>query len=74
MEGRLPPDEDDLFEWTDAPARPPREPDTGERERPGTGERERRGTGERDRVGTGERDRVGTAERGRVGRRSDTAE
>jgi beta-N-acetylhexosaminidase len=74
MEGRLPPDEDDLFEWTDAPARPPREPDTGERERPGTGERERKGTGERDRVGTGERDRVGTAERGRVGRRSDTEE
>jgi beta-N-acetylhexosaminidase len=74
MEGRLPPDEDDLFEWTDAPARPPREPDTGERERPGTGERERPGTGERDRLGTGEPDRVGTAERGRVGGRSDTAE
>jgi beta-N-acetylhexosaminidase len=43
MEGRLPPDDDDLFEWTDAPARPrrEREPAIGERERPGTGERER---------------------------------
>jgi beta-N-acetylhexosaminidase len=70
MEGRPPPDGDDLFEWTDAPARPPREPSepgTGERERPGTGERESLGTGERDRVGTGERDRVGTGERDRVG-------
>jgi beta-N-acetylhexosaminidase len=36
MEGRRPPpDGDDLFEWTDAPARPPREP-----REPGTGERE----------------------------------
>ncbi len=36
MEGRRPPpDGDDLFEWTDAPARPPRPP--GE---PGTGERQ----------------------------------
>ncbi|HEY7121746.1 MAG TPA: glycoside hydrolase family 3 N-terminal domain-containing protein [Solirubrobacterales bacterium] len=35
MEGRLPPDDNDLFEWTDAPARPRREqePATGERER-----------------------------------------
>jgi beta-N-acetylhexosaminidase len=69
MEGRLPPDDDDLFEWTDAPARPPRrarEPGTGERDRPGTGERERVGTGERERVGTGERARVGTGERQRV--------
>ena len=36
MEGRLPPDDDELFEWTDAPARPPRrerERDTGERRR-----------------------------------------
>src|SRR5829696_2024810 len=41
MEGRLPPDDDDLFEWTDAPARPSREEGTGEREREGTGERER---------------------------------
>ena len=56
MEGRLPPDGDDLFEWTDAPARPPRVSRHGERERPGTGERERAGTGERDRVGTGERE------------------
>jgi beta-N-acetylhexosaminidase len=47
MEGRLPPDGDDLFEWTDAPARPPtppREPEPGnpepaESERPATGER-----------------------------------
>jgi hypothetical protein len=46
MEGRLPPDDDDLFEWTDAPARPPRrereaEPGEGSEtagsERPGTG-------------------------------------
>jgi beta-N-acetylhexosaminidase len=61
MEGRPPPDGDDLFEWEDAPAReprPPREPDTGERERLGTGERDRVETGERERVespGTGER-------------------
>jgi hypothetical protein len=47
MEGRRPPpDGDDLFEWTDAPARPPREPSTGERESQGTGERESQGTGE----------------------------
>jgi beta-N-acetylhexosaminidase len=69
MEGRLPPDDDELFEWTDAPARPPRR----ERE-PGTGESERPATGERDRVGTGERDRVGTGERDRVARRGDTGE
>jgi beta-N-acetylhexosaminidase len=46
MEGRLPPDDDDLFEWTDAPARPPRrereaergeQPETSETERPATG-------------------------------------
>jgi beta-N-acetylhexosaminidase len=41
MEGRRPPpDGDDLFEWTDAPARPPRqagEPGTGD---PDTGERQ----------------------------------
>jgi beta-N-acetylhexosaminidase len=58
MEGRLPPDDDELFEWTDAPARLPRrerEPGTGESEEPGTGERDRPGTGERDRLGTGER-------------------
>ena len=40
MEGRLPPDDDDLFEWTDSPARPPREEGTGERDRLGTGEDE----------------------------------
>jgi beta-N-acetylhexosaminidase len=82
VEQRPPPDDgDDLFEWTDAPAReprPPREPDTGERERPGTGERERIGTGERDRVSTGEREPVeraprrGTGERAAV--RGDTGE
>ncbi|HEX3562973.1 MAG TPA: glycoside hydrolase family 3 N-terminal domain-containing protein [Solirubrobacterales bacterium] len=41
MEGRLPPEGDDLFEWTDAPARPPtppREPVPAEGGRPGTGE------------------------------------
>jgi beta-N-acetylhexosaminidase len=70
VEGRPPPDGDDLFEWEDSPtreSRPPREPDTGERDRPGTGERDRIGTGERDRLGTGERDRVGTGERDRLG-------
>jgi beta-N-acetylhexosaminidase len=42
MERRFPPDEgDDLFEWTEPPPRPPRDPDTGERERVGTGETER---------------------------------
>ena len=31
MEGRLPPDDgDDLFEWTDSPARPPRDPEAPE--------------------------------------------
>jgi beta-N-acetylhexosaminidase len=64
MEGRLPPDDEDLFEWTDSPARPPsREEDTGERERAGTDERERieRGTGERRAVrgDTGEFERSG---------------
>jgi beta-N-acetylhexosaminidase len=70
MEGRLPPDGDDLFEWTDLPARPPREEGTGERERPETGERDRPGTGERDRPGTGEREQVEpeTGERRRVRR------
>jgi beta-N-acetylhexosaminidase len=74
VEQRPPPDDgDDLFEWTDAPAReprPPREPDTGERERPGTGERERIGTGERDRIGTGERERVERAPRRGTGERT----
>jgi beta-N-acetylhexosaminidase len=79
MEGRLPPDDDDLFEWTDAPAPPRREregPDTGEREL-GTGEREASGTGEREPVGpwepesteTGERDPLSTGERRRPVRR-----
>src|SRR5215218_8517749 len=51
MEGRLPPDGDDLFEWTDSPARAPREEGAAEEERPGTGEREgvERGAGERGR-------------------------
>jgi beta-N-acetylhexosaminidase len=87
MEGRLPHDDDDLFEWTDAPARPPRrerEPGTGESERPGTGETEQPGTGERDRVSrpdtdedplaaTGER-RAVRDRRFRRGRPSDTEE
>jgi beta-N-acetylhexosaminidase len=60
MEGRLPPDDDDLFEWTDAPARPPRrqrEAGTGERERVGR----RSDTEERRRVRgeTGEFERSG---------------
>src|SRR2546429_1824034 len=81
MEGRLPPDDDDLFEWTDAPARPPRpsrEAGAGERERPDTGERERPGTGERDRIeeplaATGERGAVRDRRFGR-GRTGDTEE
>ena len=71
MEGRLPPDDD--FEWTEAPARPPRrerESDTGERERPGTGEAERPGTGERERI---PRRLSDTEERRRV-QRGDTGE
>ena len=69
MEGRLPPDDDDLFEWTDSPARPPREEGTGEEERPGTGERARvePDTGERRRL------RSDTAERRRIAR-GDTGE
>jgi len=65
MEGRLPPD-DDLFEWTDAPARPPRR----EREadpRSGSEEFERAGTGLGD---TEERRRV---RRGDTGERRATA-
>ena len=80
MEGRLPPDDDELFEWTDAPERaprPPREPGTGEGQRPGTGEREAvtpsPETGERRRVrgDTGERRAVrgDTGEFERSGRR-----
>jgi beta-N-acetylhexosaminidase len=79
MEGRIPPDDDDLFEWTDAPARPPRrepEPRTGQGE-PSTGERDQPGEARTRRPGTGERERVGrlseTEERRRV-RRGDTGE
>jgi beta-N-acetylhexosaminidase len=79
MEGRQPPpDGDEEFEWTDAPARPPRperEPGTGERERPGTGERERVDTGpppESEGLSTEERRRLSTAERRRI--RGDTGE
>src|SRR5215204_7818075 len=68
MEGRLPPDDDELFEWTDAPARPPRR----ERE-PGADEDE---PADRERVGrlsdTEERRRVRRGETGeseRSGRR-----
>jgi beta-N-acetylhexosaminidase len=64
MEGRLPPD-DDLFEWTDAPARPPRrerEPGTSERDRPGLAASGRRSdTEERRRIRRGE---TGEFERG----------
>jgi beta-N-acetylhexosaminidase len=75
VEGRPPPDGDDLFEWTDAPAREPRRPSV-----PDTGERERIGTGEREQVqptpppDTRERAAVGsdTAERRRI--RGDTGE
>jgi beta-N-acetylhexosaminidase len=42
MEGRLPPEDEELFEWTDSPARPPpRDQGTGERGRKGSGEGER---------------------------------
>ncbi len=68
MEGRRPPpDGDDLFEWTDAPARPSRpdpEPGTREGERPGTGERDRPDTAERRRIARGD-----TGEFERSGRR-----
>jgi beta-N-acetylhexosaminidase len=72
MEGRLPPDDDDLFEWTDPPARPPREPergDTGERELGNTGERERITPAEPESTETGERDPLATGERRRPVRR-----
>jgi beta-N-acetylhexosaminidase len=63
MEGRLPPDDDELFEWIDAPARPPRrDRETAPAERPATGETERPPTGLGD-----------TEERRRV-RRGDTGE
>jgi beta-N-acetylhexosaminidase len=62
MEGRLPPDDDELFEWTDAPARPRREPEPSADE---TGEDPLAATSERGAV----RDR-----RVRRDRRSDTEE
>lgn len=61
MEGRLPPDDDDLFEWTDAPARPPRRERERQGERPGTGEVERPAT---DLGDTEERRRVRRGETG----------
>jgi beta-N-acetylhexosaminidase len=65
MEGRLPPDDDDLFEWTDAPARPPRrerERGIGDAERaPGLGDTEER---RRVRGDTGERRRVARGDTG----------
>jgi beta-N-acetylhexosaminidase len=71
MEGRRPPpDGDDLFEWTDAPARPtrpPREQDTGEREQspaPVAPEPTSSDTGERRRLARGD-----TGEFERSGRR-----
>ncbi len=68
MEGRIPPDEDeDLFEWTEPPPRPPRDPATGERpavERQAEGQRPRRER-PRYRPGTGEIERVGRRERHR---------
>jgi beta-N-acetylhexosaminidase len=67
MEGRPPPDGDDLFEWTDEPERPP----AASRE-PGTGERDRVGTGERARVERSPSSSPDTAERRRI--RGDTGE
>src|SRR5215203_4732643 len=75
MAERLPPDEgDDLFEWMDAPERPrpPREPDTGERELAGAGARERPGTGERERLEPSRPAPPSTEERRRI--RGDTGE
>ncbi len=83
MDGRPPPDGDEEFEWTDAPARPrpPREPVPVEGERPAPGERPQveptatpaPDTGERERLrgDTGERRRVRgeTGEFERSGRR-----
>jgi beta-N-acetylhexosaminidase len=64
MEGRRrPPKGDEDFEWTDAPARPPRR-----RREPSTGERTRTGEGETAGTGLGE-----TEERRRV-QRGDTGE
>jgi beta-N-acetylhexosaminidase len=69
-EGRLPPDDDDLFEWTDAPARPPRrERETGPGEGPETGGTERPGTGLGD---TEERRRVRRGDTGRIPLHIDT--
>ena len=65
MEGRPPPDGDDLFEWTDSPERPRREPEAGERSamRPEAprGRAGRRETGEQRTVrgDTGEFERSG---------------
>ena len=76
MEGRLPPDDDDLFEWTDAPARPPREPErreTRERPRVERPEPEPPDTGAEDPLATGERRAVRDTRFPR-GRRSDTEE
>ncbi|HEY7268113.1 MAG TPA: hypothetical protein VH501_10490, partial [Solirubrobacterales bacterium] len=61
MEGRLPPDDDDLFEWTDAPAHPPR------RER-GGGTSQGSGDDQSDRPATG----LGETEERRRVRRGDT--
>jgi beta-N-acetylhexosaminidase len=62
MEGRIPPDDDDPFEWTEPPPRPPREP----REPPEEAEVE-------DDLATGER-RAGPEARPRPGRPGDTEE
>src|SRR5262245_34315069 len=88
MEGRLPPDDDDLFEWTDAPARSSGDEGTGETELPGTAEEDRiepdpgerrpsKETGERRRLrlpaGRRPQTRSDTAERRRIAR-GDTGE
>jgi beta-N-acetylhexosaminidase len=78
MEGRRPPPEgDDLFEWTDEPARPPRQPrqpEPAEGERPATGERAAVEQPSAPAPDTGERRRIrgDTGERRRI--RGDTGE
>jgi beta-N-acetylhexosaminidase len=78
MESRIPPDDDDPFEWTDPPPRPsraPRErPESGEPQEPVAPTRPQADEGEaEDPLATGER-RAVAEPRPRPGRRSDTEE
>jgi beta-N-acetylhexosaminidase len=77
MEGRLPPDDDDLFEWTDSRARRSPEEGSGE-ESPGFGASEPgepdTGDRRRPRSATGDRPRLRLPTGRRPRQRSDTAE